>query len=78
MDYKIVPELKGCMVSLALMAKIPFTDNYSYIGSAIGIFDVDEESSSVGLKKAMKEAYNKWGIRLAKHQMNVIPIDKTA
>lgn len=72
MDYKIETKTEGCLVCLSLFVKTPLSKEYEYYGSATGIFNDEEESSSVGLTKAIQKAYDKWGIYLIKEKIKEV------
>jgi len=58
-------------VSLSLVIKLPNTNDYTFFDCVTGSFNNDEESSKVGLMKAIESAHTKWGINLIKEPFTI-------
>lgn len=70
-EYQIRYEFEQNMVKLHMYIKTPFNKNWEFHDNAVGLFDSEVDSSSVGLTKALKMAEEKWGLKLTKSEMQV-------
>lgn len=72
LDYRVQYKAEGSMVALHLQVRLPNSLEYSHLDTAIGLFDIEEEKSSVGLEKALLNAEKKWCLKLTKEELTQV------